>query len=135
MPRRKNKNTKLTPDVERQVLAALRSGADIPLAAQAVGMTKDGLNKAARRDPALREAIDAARAVADDIVQSRLFARTKHDTVACIFWLKNRRPEFWRDRHDYDLTSKGEALEFHACFAEGDPVPAASLAVPAQPRR
>lgn len=24
------------------------------------------------------------------------------DTVACIFWLKNRRPDFWRDKLDVD---------------------------------
>jgi hypothetical protein len=29
---------------------------------------------------------------------------TKHyapDTTACIFWLKNRQPELWRDRHEF----------------------------------
>ena len=26
------------------------------------------------------------------------------DTIALIFWLKNRRPELWRDRHDIDLS-------------------------------
>jgi hypothetical protein len=24
------------------------------------------------------------------------------DTAACIFWLKNRRPALWRDRHEID---------------------------------
>jgi len=30
---------------------------------------------------------------------------TKHyapDTVACIFWLKNRQPELWRDKHEIE---------------------------------
>jgi hypothetical protein len=32
------------------------------------------------------------------------------DTTAAIFWLKNRRPEDWRDKVDHDHTSKGESL-------------------------
>lgn len=26
------------------------------------------------------------------------------DTAACAFWLKNRRPKLWRDRHDLDVS-------------------------------
>ena len=26
------------------------------------------------------------------------------DTVACIFWLKNRQPRYWRDRHQHELS-------------------------------
>ena len=33
------------------------------------------------------------------------------DTTAAIFWLKNRRPDQWRDKRDVDLTSNGETLE------------------------
>ena len=46
------------------------------------------------------------------------------DTIACIFWLKNRRPDLWRDRHEvsgpgggpiqteaeYRVTSEDEAM-------------------------
>jgi hypothetical protein len=28
------------------------------------------------------------------------------DPVACIFWLKNRRPDLWRDKVDHSLTGK-----------------------------
>lgn len=31
------------------------------------------------------------------------------DTTACIFWLKNRQPELWRDRHNHELTGKDGA--------------------------
>lgn len=30
------------------------------------------------------------------------------DTTACIFWLKNRRREQWRDRQEHELTPKGQ---------------------------
>src|SRR6478609_11359678 len=34
------------------------------------------------------------------------------DTTAAIFWLKNRRPEEWRDRHNHEITGKnGGAIE------------------------
>lgn len=39
---------------------------------------------------------------------------TKHippDVTAIIFWLKNRRPEKWRDKQEIDHTSKGEKLD------------------------
>ena len=26
------------------------------------------------------------------------------DVTACIFWLKNRDPEHWKDKHDVDLS-------------------------------
>lgn len=28
------------------------------------------------------------------------------DTTACIFWLKNRRPDVWRDRQQHEVTGK-----------------------------
>lgn len=31
------------------------------------------------------------------------------DVTACIFWLKNRRPDLWRDAHRHELTGKGGA--------------------------
>ena len=27
------------------------------------------------------------------------------DVTACIFWLKNRDPEHWKDKHDVDLSN------------------------------
>lgn len=36
---------------------------------------------------------------------------TKHyppDTVAAIFWLKNRRPDLWRDKRDLEVTNTDE---------------------------
>lgn len=38
---------------------------------------------------------------------------TKHyppDSTAMIFWLKNRRPKEWRDKHDHDIKSDGKAI-------------------------
>jgi hypothetical protein len=39
------------------------------------------------------------------------------DTTACIFWLKNRKPEQWRDKLDVDLNLK-------PCDVSAEPLPA-----------
>lgn len=39
---------------------------------------------------------------------------TKHyapDTVACIFWLKNRQPELWRDKHEIEHSGDTDLAE------------------------
>ena len=34
------------------------------------------------------------------------------DTTAQIFWLKNRRPDLWRDKREVEQTAKREVLQF-----------------------
>jgi len=38
--------------------------------------------------------------------------RITPDTTAAIFWLKNRRPEEWRDKRDLDHTSSDGSMSF-----------------------
>lgn len=87
--------------------------------------------------PAFCQALKRGKAVADDLVEASLFRRatgyshaavkifmpagadapvhaeyTEHhppDTTAAIFWLKNRKPENWRDKQDHELTGKDGA--------------------------
>lgn len=80
--------------------------------------------------PAFSEALKSGKAEADDRVERSLFSRAtgyEHDevdirvvegqivqtplrkfyppdTTAGIFWLKNRRPEQWRDKREHELT-------------------------------
>jgi Homeodomain-like domain len=42
----------------------------------------------------------------DEPVYAHYREHVPPDTVAAIFWLKNRRPDLWRDRHDMDLGNK-----------------------------
>lgn len=84
--------------------------------------------------PEFRAAIKMSKEVADDRVERSLFQRAcgyryraqkamivdkaveiveynEHvlpETVACIFWLKNRRPELWRDVHKMEHGQPGE---------------------------
>jgi len=43
------------------------------------------------------------------------------DVTACIFWLKNRRPDQWRDKQDVSLEANQESIR--AWLAATDPTP------------
>lgn len=53
------------------------------------------------------------RVVAGEIVQTKLIKHYPPDTTACIFWLKNRQPDKWRDKTEVvsDNASVAEALK------------------------
>ncbi|OZI74574.1 terminase [Bordetella genomosp. 12] len=94
--------------------------------ADAFGVTEVTVNTWKKRRPEFSLALKRGKALADAEVADRLYQRalgythaeddirvcdgvivttptTKHyppDTVACIFWLKNRRPDLWRDKPD-----------------------------------
>lgn len=82
--------------------------------------------------PEFCESLKISKEIADDRVERSLFARAngyEHDevdirvvasrvvltpirkfyppdTTACIFWLKNRRPDLWRDKVEQELSGK-----------------------------
>lgn len=97
---------KLTPTDFARALDALRRGADITIAARAAGMSRSGFYEALSKNPAWKEQVDEARAIADDDVQAALYrmAVVEQNPTAAIFWLKNRRPVEWRDRKEIAAT-------------------------------
>jgi len=40
------------------------------------------------------------------VIEHKIAKRIQPDTTSIIFWLKNRRPDEWRDRHDINVTGK-----------------------------
>lgn len=90
-------------------------------------VSEDTINAWKKDHPEFSEALKSGKQLADAMVGERLFQRatgyshpdvhisnyqgsitkteiTKHyapDTTACIFWLKNRRPDLWRDRVEH----------------------------------
>lgn len=62
------------------------------------------------------------RVVDGDIVETELTKYYPPDTIACIFWLKNRRPDLWRDRKEFEHkgTVTLEAL-ITSSMNDGDP--------------
>lgn len=101
--------------------------------AEAFEVTEQTLNNWKQAHPEFFESIKKGKAIADAEVASKLFHRAtgyehpeddiksvngeivitptvKHyppDTTAAIFWLKNRRPDLWRDKVESALTGPG----------------------------
>ena len=43
-----------------------------------------------------------------DIIEHPIQEHVPPDVTACIFWLKNRRPDLWRDTYNHDHKVRGE---------------------------
>ena len=88
---------------KRRVLAALAKGATIAEAARAARVGEDTVGRWRREDPDFRAAGDAVREAATDRMEGVLevaAAKARTDPrfqTSLIFYLKNRRPERWRD--------------------------------------
>lgn len=61
------------------------------------------------RHPEFSDALRAWKGEADDAVELSLYNKALNgDTTAAIFWLKNRRKDDWRDKHDVELSASGD---------------------------
>lgn len=103
MAGRPGRKRKLTADKKRRLVELLEDGATLAIAGshRDIDIHRSNIYREMERDAAFAEAVDEARSVADDVVESRLYREAVGGNVtACIFWLKNRRPHEWRDRHD-----------------------------------
>ena len=97
----------LTTELAERVLGAFCMGADWQEAARLAGTSRMTLRRAVEADTVIAERVEDARAQADEVVIHSLYTKATvgKDTTAMIFWLKNRRPNEWRDRRD--LTVEG----------------------------
>jgi hypothetical protein len=78
--------------------------------AEAFGVAESTIQKWKQDHPPFAKAITKGKEDPDAQVEASLFQRAngythedKHyppDVVACIFWLKNRRQDRWRDKHE-----------------------------------
>ncbi len=114
---------KLNAAAKEQIIGALGAGADVALAGAIVGCTRQAIYKLRTREPEFAERMDEARSLADEKVIRSLYemATKEHNVTACIFWLKNRQPGVWRDRHDIDITTRKEGV-YRSEFADGKSV-------------
>ena len=98
---------KLTAAQEERILGAFSAGADWAMAARLISTSRMTLRRAVEADSPLAERVEDARAQADDVVIHSLYTKATvgKDTTAMIFWLKNRRPDEWRDRRELNLTA------------------------------
>jgi len=117
--------SKFKPEFQEQAKQLAELGATDAQMAKFFGVTETTLNNWKKSHAKFFESLKLGKAVADDRVEKSLFQRAngyeheeekihfdrwgdvcrantiKHyppDTTACIFWLKNRRPDDWRDK-------------------------------------
>ena len=126
MAKKNGRPTKFNSELCEQVIKLCRLGAVDKELADFFGISESTLNNWKKDHPEFLESIKEGKEVADAMVGDRLYERAtgyshedthfsnyqgkvtatqmvKHyapDTTACIFWLKNRRPDLWRDRHE-----------------------------------
>jgi len=102
---------KVTADHEDRIIQVLEGGGTIALAAKAVNLDRKTVSDHAKNNPEFAARVKAAKDLVDDAVETVLFQMAmgkiktegKGQVVAIIFWLKNRRPNEWRDAHDLTI--------------------------------
>lgn len=121
----------LQPDKLRQITDWALAGMTNERVAAMMGISRQTLSEWCNRFEEIRVALDRGKEVADYKIENSLFDRamgchvteaevvehpngstTKRtrqryipgDVTAMIFWLKNRKPEDWRDKKDVDLS-------------------------------
>lgn len=125
--------TKYRAEFAEQARKLCRLGATDRELADFFEVQESSINNWKRDHPEFLEALKAGKGMADAEVAEKLFKRatgysheavkifndqgapmevpyTEHyppDTTACIFWLKNRRPDLWRDKVEQQLEHSG----------------------------
>ncbi|HEY4355639.1 MAG TPA: helix-turn-helix domain-containing protein [Acidobacteriaceae bacterium] len=126
--------SKFKPELCEQAVKLCKLGATDKELADFFGISESTLNLWKIDKPDFSESLKQGKDEADARVQQSLYRRAlgyshdavkifndkdagvtkvdyvEHyppDTVACIFWLKNRNPEQWRDKVETELTGKG----------------------------
>lgn len=120
--------TKYNPDQLDHITQLCMLGATDEELAKFLDVNTDTIYNWKKKHPEFVEAIKKGREYADIEVAKSLFSKAcAGDVTAMIFWLKNRRPDQWRDqkniKHEHEFKSKitqaQETLEekLNAAFA------------------
>lgn len=91
--------------------------------AENIGINRDTLYRWKKEHPDISDALKKGKEVVDFEVENALFKNAINgDTTAQIFWLKNRRPDKWRDKQNIELSKPIDdtAKELEAYFNDDD---------------
>lgn len=76
-----------------------------------MGICRDTLSVWKKRYPDISDTLKKSKAIVDYEVENALLQKAKDgDTTAMIFWLKNRRPDKWRDKPSSDDNTEIEDM-------------------------
>jgi len=93
--------SKYDPDMLEDVAELALSGATDQDIANHLKIDRVTLYRWKHRYPAFRHALRESKLACDDAIQRTLYEKAREgDTTSMIFWLKNRRPQEWRESRD-----------------------------------
>lgn len=102
---------KVFPDKGNLILGWSRDGLSYEQIAQNMGISLNSLKLWRKKYPALDAILRQGKEVSDYAVENALYKKAINgDVTAQIFWLKNRRPERWRDRPQASANSNQTML-------------------------
>lgn len=130
LPAKVGRPTKFNENLTSKIIEWTQNGKTVEQIAELLDINPGTLRNWWRANPEFFIAIREARQVADELVEASLFRkavgyryteealskdgpvpvqRLAHpDTTACVFWLKNRKPEEWRDRSELGVGPVGQ---------------------------
>lgn len=125
MAKKKGRKSKYEDFLERGGLTLVagwaRDGLTDDQIAHNIGISRSTMCNWKDRHIEFLDAIKKSKEVVDYEVENALFTRAMTgDTTAQIFWLKNRRPDKWRDKADMTVTPSNGVLESLLELKRGD---------------
>lgn len=104
--------TKFSPDIlDTAKELALQGKTDEEIAA-ALEVSRSTLALWKARHAEFSDALRSWKDEADDAIEHSLYRKALNgDTTAAIFWLKNRRKEAWRDKHEVEHSANAEWVD------------------------
>lgn len=125
----------LNEKISAKIIELSEKGKTIEQIAEITGVSKRALHYWWRDNPEFMHAVKEARQVADELVEASLFSKAlgytyeeealgkfgpvplvkqaHPDVVACIYWLKNRQPDKWRDKSEHEHSIAKDEEDFY----------------------
>ena len=98
-----------TPDKLIYLEDLCRNGATMQDIAKVIGISKTTLYKWQKDSELIYKALTTGKDIADALVENALFTKAiTGNVLAQIFWLKNRRPDKWRDKVEHEIQADTE---------------------------
>jgi DNA-binding XRE family transcriptional regulator len=101
----------LKPDGLILIEGWARDGLTDEQIAHNMGISRSTLKEWKKDYPAISAALKKTKEVVDREVENALYKKAcEGDTTAMIFWLKNRRPNDWRDKRETQLSGNVQTV-------------------------
>ena len=102
----------ITPDGLIRIEGWARDGLTDEQIAKNIGISRSTLCEWKIKFPELSDTLKRSKDVADRMVENALFeSAISGNITAQIFWLKNRKPDKWRDKPAHEDTSELDKLD------------------------